>query len=50
MLDTRALVVAERAPLAVVFLFGTLIAGLLAVWLGMVLARLVVRPPRGSTS
>ncbi|MDQ1664222.1 MAG: fluoride exporter [Actinomycetota bacterium] len=50
MLDTRALVVAERAPLAVVFLFGTLIAGLLAVWLGIVLARLVVRPSRESTS
>jgi CrcB protein len=41
-LDTRALVVADRAPLAAVYLFGTLIAGLAAVWLGVALARLFV--------
>jgi CrcB protein len=39
-LDTRALVVADRAPLAAVYLFGTLAAGLAAVWLGIALARL----------
>jgi CrcB protein len=41
-LDTRALVVADRAPLAAVYLFGTLAAGLVAVWLGIALARLFV--------
>jgi CrcB protein len=41
-LDTRTLVVADRAPLAAVYLFGTLIAGLAAVWLGVALARLFV--------
>jgi fluoride exporter len=41
-LDTRELVVADRAPLAAVYLFGTLAAGLVAVWLGIALARLFV--------
>ena len=39
-LDTRALVVDDRGPLAAVYLFGTLAAGLAAVWLGIALARL----------
>jgi CrcB protein len=41
-LDTRALVVADRAPLAAVYLFGTLAAGLAAVWLGIAVARLFI--------
>ena len=41
-LDTRALVVADRAPLAAVYLFGTLAACLAAVWLGIALARLFI--------
>jgi CrcB protein len=41
-LDTRALVVADRAPLAAVYLFGTLVACLVAVWLGIALARLFI--------
>lgn len=41
-LDTRALVVADRAPLAAVYLFGTLAAGLAAVWLGIAVARLYI--------
>jgi CrcB protein len=44
-LDTRALVVADRAPLAAVYLFGTLTAGLAAVWLGLAVARLFVGRP-----
>jgi CrcB protein len=39
-LDTRALVVADRAPLAAAYLFGTLAAGLASVWLGIAGARL----------
>jgi CrcB protein len=38
-LDTRTLVVADRAPLAAVYLFGTLAAGIAAVWLGIATAR-----------
>ena len=41
-LDTRALVVADRVPLAAVYLFGTLAAGLVAVWLGIAVARLII--------
>jgi CrcB protein len=41
-LDTRELVVADRAPLAAVYLFGTLAAGLAAVWLGIAVARLFI--------
>jgi CrcB protein len=42
LLDTRTLVVADRAPLAAVYLFGTLAAGLVAVWLGIALARMFI--------
>jgi fluoride exporter len=42
MLDTRALVVAHRAPLAAVYLFGTLAAGIASVWLGIGVARLFI--------
>lgn len=41
-LDTRALVVDDRAPLAAAYLFGTLAAGLAGVWLGIALARLFI--------
>lgn len=40
--DTRSLVVGDRVALAAVYLFGTLTAGVLAVWLGMALARLLL--------
>jgi len=40
LLDTRALIVADRAPLAASYVFGTLAAGLTAVWAGILLARL----------
>lgn len=42
LLDTRALVVADRAPLAAIYLFGTLTAGIAAVWLGIAAARLFI--------
>ena len=42
LLDTRTLVVADRAPLAVVYLFGTLAAGIVAVWLGIAMARQLI--------
>jgi CrcB protein len=42
MLDTRALVVAHQAPLAAVYLFGTLAAGIASVWLGIAAARLLI--------
>jgi len=42
LLDTRTLVVADRAPLAAVYLFGTLAAGIVAVWLGIATARLLI--------
>jgi fluoride exporter len=45
MLDTRALVAADRAPIAAVYLFGTLVTGLAAVWLGIIGVRLVVDRP-----
>lgn len=46
MLDTRELVDTGHASLAAVYLFGTLGLGLLAVWLGIVLARLAVAHAR----
>jgi CrcB protein len=42
MLDTRALLVAGYRAQAVGYLFGGLLAGLLAVWLGMAAARALV--------
>ncbi|MFP5345553.1 MAG: fluoride efflux transporter FluC [Actinomycetes bacterium] len=42
MLDTRALLVGEQPLLAGVYLFGTLLAGLLAVWSAMALTRTLV--------
>lgn len=42
MLDTRDLVEANRAPLAALYLFGTLIAGLSAVSLGVAVPRLFI--------
>jgi CrcB protein len=51
MLDTHSLVVADRVPLAAVYLFGTLVAGLAAVWIGVVLARWIsASPPAPGTS
>jgi CrcB protein len=44
LLDTRELVAADRLPVAVVYLFGTLAAGLVAVWSGILLARLLADP------
>ena len=41
MLDTRTLLAAGKAPLAGAYLFGTLVVGLLAVWTGIALGRLV---------
>lgn len=41
MLDGLTLTTAGRAPLAAVYLFGTLAAGLAAVWTGIFLARLL---------
>jgi CrcB protein len=40
MLDARGLVVADAGPLAVVYVFGSLVMGLVAVWLGIAIARL----------
>jgi CrcB protein len=42
MLDTRLLLAAGEVPMAFVYLFGTLLTGLLAVWIGMMSARGVV--------
>lgn len=42
MLDTRDLLAGGEAVLALTYLFGTLVVGLLAVWLGIVLARVWV--------
>ncbi|MDF2967817.1 MAG: CrcB family protein [Nocardioidaceae bacterium] len=51
MLDTHSLVVADRVALAAVYLFATLIAGLAAVWIGVVLARWIsASPPAPGTS
>jgi CrcB protein len=46
MLEARDLLAAGAVPLATVYLFGTLLAGLLAVWLGIGVARAVVRRSR----
>ncbi len=43
LLDTRSLIVEGAMMRAGLYLFGTLFAGLAAVWLGVVLARTVVR-------
>jgi len=43
--DTRALVVADRVPLAPAYVIGTVLVGLLALWLGIALARLAVTGP-----
>ncbi len=43
MLETRTLVAEDRVPMAMTYLAGTLVAGLTAVWLGIAMARLVVR-------
>jgi CrcB protein len=40
LLDARGLVVADAGPLAVVYVFGSLVVGLVAVWLGIATARL----------
>lgn len=51
MLDTRSLLVTDHLPLAGVYLFGTLIAGLAAVWAGVALARrMSPAPPASGTS
>ncbi|MGH3329998.1 MAG: fluoride efflux transporter CrcB [Nocardioidaceae bacterium] len=46
MLETRDLITNDRAPLAMVYLFGTLGVGLVGVWSGIVLARTAVRSAR----
>jgi fluoride exporter len=43
MLEARDLLAGDRVPLALAYLGGTLVTGLLAVWAGIVLARLAVR-------
>lgn len=43
MLDTRQLLVDGHGAIAAAYLFGSLVAGLLAVWAGIVLTRLAVR-------
>jgi fluoride exporter len=43
MLEGRDLLATDRVPIALAYLGGTLVAGLLAVWAGIVLARLAVR-------
>lgn len=48
-LDVRALVVAGRPLAGVSYLFGSLIAGFAAVWLGAVLMRLAVTGRRDAT-
>jgi fluoride ion exporter CrcB/FEX len=52
MLDTRSLVVDDHLPLAAVYLLGTLVAGLAAVWAGVVVARRIAddRPTSGTAS
>jgi CrcB protein len=47
MLDTRAQLVARHQAQACGYLFGSLLAGLMAVWLGMALARSAVVAVRG---
>jgi len=43
LLDTRALIAADQELLAATYLFGTLTAGLAAVWVGIVGARMLTR-------
>jgi fluoride exporter len=43
MLEARDLLASDRVPVALAYLGGSLVAGLLAVWAGIVLARLAVR-------
>jgi CrcB protein len=50
MLDTRALVVADRAPVALLYLAGTLLIGLVAVWLGILVGRLAAAVSRTRTA
>jgi len=50
MLDARGLLVAGRTATAGAYLFGSLFAGLVAVWAGVTLARLAVRIARGRRS
>jgi fluoride exporter len=47
MLDTRALIDAHRAPLAAVYLFGTMAAGVAFVWLGIAAPRLLIARTTG---
>lgn len=47
MLDARALLVAGRTATAGAYLFGSLLGGLAAVWVGVTLARLAIRIARG---
>ncbi|HYN75355.1 MAG TPA: CrcB family protein [Candidatus Limnocylindria bacterium] len=51
--ETRALLLTDQAPLAMLYLFGTLLVGLLATWAGLALARsaagLTSRGPRRRT-
>jgi CrcB protein len=42
LLDTRTLVVDQHSSLAAVYLFGTLAAGIAAVWLGIASSRLLI--------
>jgi CrcB protein len=42
MLDTRVMLAEGHVPAALAYLFGTLVTGLLAVWLGVLSARTVV--------
>jgi fluoride exporter len=46
MLEALELLAGDRVPLALAYLGGTLVTGLLAVWAGIVLARVVVRRSR----
>jgi CrcB protein len=46
MLDARAMLVAGRPALAGAYLFGSLFAGLLAVWVAVLLTRTAVALPR----
>lgn len=48
--DTRALLASGEAGAAAVYLFGTLLVGLLAVWLGIVCGRLIARLERRVTT
>jgi CrcB protein len=45
--DTRALLLDGRAPVALAYLFGTMVAALLATYVGVVVARAVTGTARG---